>query len=460
MAGAAQPGPTCGHTNPVNVNDGTSCRAATPQPGILSRTWSTVSGWGSSAASSVAGAGHSIASWYDSKKASLQRKYDWVKGEARLDYEGGLCIYLAYERANDLALDAILEETGYQLESLLAGLIPGLLQMIVVVGATTVLGATIGGIVGFFFGGAGAAPGAVIGGELGLDAGVAILSWLGLAFLAVEMAKGMGEMLTTLKNGILLAWNARKLSGAAQAKEVNHAGHEFARCVGILMRLILQAILAYILKKAASGATRAAANTELAVRAQGSAVVSEAIIADLVKSIRGSWFGDGLANWVERNWRGLRDNPKLQSRALTPPTGATAPSEPPPEPPKPAEPKPKPKRKPRQPSKTNKNIDQSRTTVNPDGSTTYYDMQGRPVTYNADGYPDFSPYAEAEVQVDNLQGTMPPDDALANQAAGLDSTPDGYTWHHVEDGQTMQLVPSDIHSTFPHTGGASILRSP
>ncbi len=117
------------------------------------------------------------------------------------------------------------------------------------------------------------------------------------------------------------------------------------------------------------------------------------------------------------------------------------------------------KRKNRAPSKTNKNIDQSKTLKNPDGSTTYFDNAGRPVTYNSDGYPDFSPYSEATVKVDGLKGSIPPDDSLANKAVGLSSTPDGYTWHHVEDGETMQLVPTDIHSEFPHTGGASIIRN-
>jgi hypothetical protein len=33
-----------------------------------------------------------------------------------------------------------------------------------------------------------------------------------------------------------------------------------------------------------------------------------------------------------------------------------------------------------------------------------------------------------------------------------------FTWHHKEDGQTMQLVPRDLHSSLPHIGGASLSR--
>lgn len=38
------------------------------------------------------------------------------------------------------------------------------------------------------------------------------------------------------------------------------------------------------------------------------------------------------------------------------------------------------------------------------------------------------------------------------------STPAGYTWHHVEAGRTMLLVPSDLHGTVRHTGGASLIK--
>jgi RHS repeat-associated protein len=48
------------------------------------------------------------------------------------------------------------------------------------------------------------------------------------------------------------------------------------------------------------------------------------------------------------------------------------------------------------------------------------------------------------------------DEILANRAKGLERTPDGYTWHHYQDGKTMQLVESAAHKGTPHTGGYSI----
>ncbi len=79
------------------------------------------------------------------------------------------------------------------------------------------------------------------------------------------------------------------------------------------------------------------------------------------------------------------------------------------------------------------------------------------VKFTKAGFPDFSPYAKVRVIVNGLKGTST-DFAAANKAAGFKSTPNGYTWHHVEDGRTMLLVPTELHSAVGHTGGASLLR--
>jgi RHS repeat-associated protein len=84
--------------------------------------------------------------------------------------------------------------------------------------------------------------------------------------------------------------------------------------------------------------------------------------------------------------------------------------------------------------------------------------QNHPVTgipFNSSGFPDFSSVAVETVQIE-YTGTRFADEAAANAEAGLESTPEGYTWHHVEDGTTMQLVPRDIHAATGHTGGFSI----
>ena len=61
-----------------------------------------------------------------------------------------------------------------------------------------------------------------------------------------------------------------------------------------------------------------------------------------------------------------------------------------------------------------------------------------------------------------LSGNYYWDSKLANELNGFSKTPSGYVWHHVEDMQTMILVPQDLHSSYfggmSHVGGASIIK--
>ena len=80
------------------------------------------------------------------------------------------------------------------------------------------------------------------------------------------------------------------------------------------------------------------------------------------------------------------------------------------------------------------------------------------VKFGEEGFPDFEPYSIKKVTVNNLEGDAYYDFIKANEAAGVSSTPKGYTWHHVEDGRTLILVPSDLHGAVRHTGGALLIR--
>jgi len=80
------------------------------------------------------------------------------------------------------------------------------------------------------------------------------------------------------------------------------------------------------------------------------------------------------------------------------------------------------------------------------------------VKFDADGYPDFSPYAKEAVEID-MEGNYTTDYDKAEEAAGLDRTTKGYTWHHHQDGKTMLLVPTDLHRNVGHTGGVSVIKN-
>jgi hypothetical protein len=114
--------------------------------------------------------------------------------------------------------------------------------------------------VGFFLGGVGAAPGAIVGGELGLEAGTALLAWMGLGFLAAAIGQGMGELTGVLRRAVSCAWYAPEQHYSSF--ETDRAAEDLARAVGILFRLILQGLLAYVLKNGAVSASQAAARMD------------------------------------------------------------------------------------------------------------------------------------------------------------------------------------------------------
>ncbi|WP_257150798.1 HNH endonuclease [Bacillus pseudomycoides] len=103
------------------------------------------------------------------------------------------------------------------------------------------------------------------------------------------------------------------------------------------------------------------------------------------------------------------------------------------------------------------------------GVWTYTNKNGQSVRY-PNGYPDFTPYAHPDIPPVTIKVHSPKnnqkDFEAANLEAGLSKgsnppvpnksqPPEGYTWHHHEDGKTMILVEEDIHDEFKHIGGQS-----
>ena len=102
--------------------------------------------------------------------------------------------------------------------------------------------------------------------------------------------------------------------------------------------------------------------------------------------------------------------------------------------------------------------------------------EGVEFTKGTDGqiYPRFEKWAKATAKFDSpnldtalnhtgLSGNYYWDAKLANAQCGFSKTPSGYVWHHVEDMQTMILIPQDLHSVamggMAHTGGASLIKA-
>ena len=83
---------------------------------------------------------------------------------------------------------------------------------------------------------------------------------------------------------------------------------------------------------------------------------------------------------------------------------------------------------------------------------------GEGIRFSKYGFPDFSEHAIKTTKVQGLTGKYAKDAKLANAKVGLKSTPKGYTWHHVEDGRTMQLIPQRLHNAVRHTGGCAVIK--
>jgi hypothetical protein len=105
-----------------------------------------------------------------------------------------------------------------------------------------------------------------------------------------------------------------------------------------------------------------------------------------------------------------------------------------------------------------------------------------------DGYPDYSratlngqPVVKGSVEIPGMNGSQGPEGAdfkaaqramreqtgnphwpgtSASDPLAQRSVPPGHTWHHKEDGVTMELIPQSAHTGVSHTGGASLVNDP
>jgi hypothetical protein len=188
---------------------------------------------------------------------------------------------------------AIQEETGQAIEELIQGILQSLIMMMAVVATTTLIGAGAGAAVGFFCFGVGAAPGAAAGAELGFDAGLWILEWLGIGFLAVYIAKNLTQVVKVLGVGVVRAWNAGE-HGASVDQDLDAAAKNIAKAIGILFRLILEAVVMYLLQEGIG-----------AVRAR---------VPGLVKSLSESKLGRGFGEWIGKNYDRLINDPKVNPK--------------------------------------------------------------------------------------------------------------------------------------------------
>lgn len=102
----------------------------------------------------------------------------------------------------------------------------------------------------------------------------------------------------------------------------------------------------------------------------------------------------------------------------------------------------------------------------PRGDSVWQPSKGRaPITYK-NGFPNYGPHSGGNFKLP-MKGNHTTDFTAARNAKRVKlndqswKTPTTDTWHHKEDGVTMQLIPKSIHATgagatTPHMGGASL----
>ena len=81
------------------------------------------------------------------------------------------------------------------------------------------------------------------------------------------------------------------------------------------------------------------------------------------------------------------------------------------------------------------------------------------IAFDKQGSPKFESHSKASFNSSKLTGNYNKDAAAANKFHGLDKTPNGFTWHHHQDGKTMLLVPRKIHTACRHAGGCAMIKN-
>jgi hypothetical protein len=79
------------------------------------------------------------------------------------------------------------------------------------------------------------------------------------------------------------------------------------------------------------------------------------------------------------------------------------------------------------------------------------------IPFSGSGFPDFSRYAKHKIRI-KFSRDSNRDIRLSNKLLNYKKTPEGYTWHHHHDGETMMLVPKELHDAVRHTGGNAMTK--
>jgi len=101
-------------------------------------------------------------------------------------------------------------------------------------------------------------PPAVVGGEFGYEMGMAVITWLGLGFLALSIAEGLGEYVGRLSRAVSNSLGRRVTSKATRRETGGSVCGSTSECSRHPHTSHSARYSRYLLKKAAMNATRGA----------------------------------------------------------------------------------------------------------------------------------------------------------------------------------------------------------
>jgi hypothetical protein len=99
------------------------------------------------------------------------------------------------------------------------------------------------------------------------------------------------------------------------------------------------------------------------------------------------------------------------------------------------------------------------------GDGTWVPENGGPPVEYRNGFPDYSPYSRGQVDIPmagDSKDFAAADKAMREKLGDPNwKRPPDCTWHHNENGVTMELIPKNVHATgggasTPHMGGAAM----
>lgn len=371
----------------------------------------------------------------------------------------------ALAASGPIARQTVLQKLeGISLDSIIDILLAAVKDIALYYGGSVVLGTALGAGLGSLAGGVGAIPGAGLGFALGVELGGWVMMFLGLKMLAETLIDTIPQAMHLYVEGFRIAWGPtdKDRPDARYCADFHHgeemAAHRFADGHVLMIIALLTAMVAYLLRGKSMDELSAAIRSSRRLGPK----VADWLVKNKDKLLKDERLRPGVreraqapvGNANSEQNAAARGGAKVANGPSTPKAASSTWVKP---------------RGWRLPATNGKWLgtpgDSGWLSSNPEVNAI---TGGKPIPFNK-GYPDFSEWSQGSFTFDNLTGTSN-DFSLVNQAVakeyGLPNQTAGQnllrelelTPHHVEDGETIQLIPTALHSNIPHIGGASILR--